>query len=159
MAHSFTSHLEWTGAGKGPTHDPISFSRDLRVTVGLTTLDMSSAPGFRGDAWRANPEQLFVAALSACQALTYLFVAARDGIVVVRYSDEAEGCLEPTGRTMHMSRVTLRPHIVLQDGADAIKAATLVETAHTQCFISRSVTTQVVIEPRVEFASTTTMVA
>lgn len=159
MAHSFTSRLEWTGAGKGPTHDPISFSRDLRVTVGLKTLEMSSAPAFRGDAWRANPEQLFVASIAACQALTYLFVAAKNGIVVVGYSDEAEGWLAPTGRTMHMSRVILRPHIVLQDGADAAKARELVDTAHTQCFIGRSVTTRVVIEPRVEFASTTTMVA
>ncbi|HEY1304258.1 MAG TPA: OsmC family protein [Vicinamibacterales bacterium] len=159
MAHSFTSHLEWTGAGKGPTRDPISFSRDLRVSIGATTLEMSSAPSFRGDAVRANPEQLFVASLSACQALTYLFAAARNGIAVVGYSDEAEGWLEPTGRTMHMSRVTLRPHIVLRDGADAARARELVDTAHAQCFIGRSVTTHVVIEPKVEFASTTTMVA
>ena len=159
MAERFTSHLEWTGAGKGPTRDPASFSRDLRVSVGPRTLEMSSAPAFRGDSSRANPEQLLVAALAACQTLTYLFLAAKNGIAVVAYVDEAEGWLERSGGTMRMSRVTLRPHIVLEDGADAAKARELVDTAHVQCFIGNSVTTQVSIEPRIEFATTTTMVA
>jgi organic hydroperoxide reductase OsmC/OhrA len=73
------------------------------VSIGPITLEMSSAPGFRGDASRANPEQLFVASLSACQALTYLFLAARNGIVVVGYADEAEGWLERADGPMRMS--------------------------------------------------------
>jgi organic hydroperoxide reductase OsmC/OhrA len=159
MTDTFRSHLAWTGAGKGPTRDPASFSRDLRVSIGPLTLEMSSAPGFRGDASRANPEQLFVASLSACQALTYLFLAARNGIVVVGYADEAEGWLERADGPMRMTRVTLRPHIVLEKGSDAAKASQLVATAHAQCFIGNSVSTTVTIEPRVEFAATTTMAA
>ena len=159
MAERFTSHLEWTGAGKGPTHDPASFSRDLRVSVGPRTLELSSAPAFRGDPSRTNPEQLFVAALSACQTLTYLFLAAKNGVGVVAYVDEAEGWLERSNGTMRMSRVTLRPQIVLQNGADASKARELVEKAHAQCFIGNSVTTDVSIEPTIEFAAPTTLVA
>ena len=159
MAERFTSHLEWTGADRGPTIDPASFSRDLRVSLGPRTIDMSSAPAFRGDPARTNPEQLFVAALSACQTLTYLFLAAKNGVGVVAYVDEAEGWLERSNGPMRMSRVTLRPHIVLQDGADAVKARDLVEKAHTQCFIGNSVTTDVSIEPCIEFAATATLVA
>jgi len=159
MADSFRSHLEWTGAGKGPTRAPAAFSRDLGVSMGPITLEMSSAPGFRGDASRANPEQLFVASLSACQTLTYLFLAAKNGVAVVGYVDDAEGWLERAGGAMRMTRVTLRPHIVLEDGADVAKAYELVETAHAQCFIANSVSSKVTIEPRVECATTTTMVA
>jgi organic hydroperoxide reductase OsmC/OhrA len=159
MADTFRSHLEWVGAGKGPTRDPASFSRDLRVSIGPITLAMSSAPSFRGDSSRANPEQLFVASLSACQTLTYLFLAAREGIAVVGYVDDAEGWLERADGAMRMTRVTLRPHIVLENGADAARARTLVDKAHTQCFIGNSVSTNVTIDPRVEFADTTTMVA
>jgi organic hydroperoxide reductase OsmC/OhrA len=159
MAERFTSHLEWIGAGKGPTRDPASFSRDLRVSIGPRTLEMSSAPAFRGDPLRTNPEQLFVAALSACQTLTYLFLAAKNGIVVVAYVDEAEGWLERSSGTMRMSRVILRPLIVLEDGADASKARELVDQAHAQCFIGNSVNTDVSIAPRVEFVATTTLVA
>ena len=155
MADSFKSRVEWTGASKGPTRDLASFSRDLRVAIGPITLEMSSAPAFRGDPSRANPEQLFVASLSACQTLTYLALAARSGIAVVDYVDEAEGWLERADRGMRMTRVNLRPHIVLEDGADAAKARQLVEKAHEQCFIGNSVLTSVTIEPRIEFAPTT----
>jgi organic hydroperoxide reductase OsmC/OhrA len=55
--------------------------------------------------------------------------------------------------------VTLRPHIVFEKGSDAAKASQLVATVHAQCFIGNSVSTMVTIEPRVEFAATTTMVA
>jgi len=57
-----------------------------------------------------------------------------------------------------MTRVRLRSHIVLENGADPAKARQLVDTAHEQCFIGNSVLTSVTIEPRIEFA-TTTMVA
>ena len=83
MADVFVARLEWTGAAKGPTRYPSTFSRDLNVSLDATTLPMSSAPGYRGDPSRANPEQLFVASLSACHALTYLFLAARDQISVI----------------------------------------------------------------------------
>lgn len=159
MAERFTSHLEWTGADKGPMRDPASFSRDLRVTIGVRTLELSSAAAFRGDPSRLNPEQLFVAALSACQTLTYLFLAAKNGIGVVAYEDEAEGWLERADGTTRMSRVTLRPRIALQDGADASKARDLVEKAHAQCFIANSVLTDVSIEPAIELATAFTLVA
>ena len=44
MADVFAAHLEWTGAAKGPTLDPATFSRDLEVTVDEVTPPMSSTP-------------------------------------------------------------------------------------------------------------------
>jgi organic hydroperoxide reductase OsmC/OhrA len=67
----FLSHLEWTGHTQHPVASA-SFSRDLAVAIDGITLPVSSAPGSGGDPSRVNPEQLFVAALSACQALTCL---------------------------------------------------------------------------------------
>jgi organic hydroperoxide reductase OsmC/OhrA len=154
MADVFTSHLEWTGAGRGPTRDPATFSRDLSLTVDATTLAMSSAPGFRGDPSRVNPEQLFVAALSACQALTYLFLAARHGVAVVAYADDAEGRLGLVGGKMRMSRVTLRPHITLEARDQESHAHELVAKAHEGCFVANSVSTPVEIEPTFAFAAT-----
>jgi organic hydroperoxide reductase OsmC/OhrA len=152
MADLFTSHLEWTGAAAGPTRDPATFSRDLTVSFDALTLPMSSAPGYRGDASRANPEQLFVAALSACHALTFLFLAARNQIPVVNYADDAQGQLGLVEGKMRMSSVTLRPRITLQSGADAARALELVAKAHDACFIANSVATPVAIEPAIGFA-------
>jgi organic hydroperoxide reductase OsmC/OhrA len=157
MADLFLSRLQWTGAASGPTLDPAAFSRDLAVTMQAITLPMSSAPGYRGDPSRANPEQLFVAALSACQALTYLFLAAKHQIPVVAYTDDAEGRLGLVDGTMRMSRVSLRPRITLAAGADGSRARELVARAHAGCFIANSVSTPVVIEPTFEFTEAPVM--
>jgi organic hydroperoxide reductase OsmC/OhrA len=151
MAEIFVSHLEWTAADRGPTADPANFSRNLMVSVDGLTLPMSSAPGYRGDPSRANPEQLFVAAISACQALTYLFLAAKNGLHVVGYTDDAEGRLGLVDGRMRMARVTLRPHIVLEPGSDEARALELASEAHRSCFIGNSVSTPVEIAPQLSF--------
>ena len=153
MADIFQSHLEWSGAARGATRDPATYSRDLAVTLGPIELPMSAAPGFRGDPARANPEQLFVASLSACQALTYLFLAAKHGVTVTAYTDEAEGRLGLADGRMRVSRVVLRPRITLADPASEPKARELVEQAHHDCFIANSTTTPVLLEPAFESGS------
>jgi organic hydroperoxide reductase OsmC/OhrA len=152
MADIFTSQLVWAGAAKGATLDPATFSRDLNVTLGAQTLSMSSAPRYSGDPLRSNPEQLFVASLSACQALTYLFLAAKNHVAVIAYVDDAEGRLELVDGKMRMSRVTLRPRITVEAGTSEAKACELVEKAYQACFIANSVSARVEIEPRVELA-------
>jgi organic hydroperoxide reductase OsmC/OhrA len=147
MADVFTTHLEWTGAAHGPTRDPAAFSRDLNVSVDALSLPMSSAPAYRGDPSRVNPEQLFVAALSACQALTYLFLAAKNGVAVVGYTDDAEGHLGVVDGRLRMARVTLRPQITLDDAAQEARARTLIAKAHDSCFIANSVSTPIEIAP------------
>jgi peroxiredoxin-like protein len=156
MAEVFVSHLDWSGAMKGPARDPATFSRDLDVSFGAITLQMSAAQGYRGDATRANPEQLLVASLSACQALTYLYLAARNGISVVRYADDAEGHLALVDGKIRMARVKLRPAITMEGGANTEKARQLVEKAHQECFIANSVSTRVEIESSFEFAGSPT---
>ena len=151
MTDTFIAHLEWTGAAKGPARDPKTFSRDLNVTINAVTLPMSAAPNYRGNPSRPNPEQLFVAALSTCQALTYLFVAAKHGVAVVSYTDDAEGRLGIVDGKVRMSRVTLRPRITLEAGANETQARELVAKAHDGCFVANSVSTPIDIEPTFAF--------
>lgn len=152
MADVFVTHLDWTGAARGPARDPATFSRDLALSVAGLDIPMSSAPGYRGDPARVNPEQLFVASLSACQALTYLFLAAKHGVVVVGYADEAEGRLGIVEGRIRMARVTLHPRITLDAGADEARARELVGRAHDGCFVANSIATPVEIEPTIVFA-------
>ena len=152
MADVFISHLEWTGAATGPTRDPATFSRDLDVTMDSISLPMSSAPGYRGDPSRANPEQLFVAALSACHALTYLFLAAKNQIPVNAHKEDAESHLGPEDGRIGMARVTMRPLITHEPRADEARARALVAKAHDSCFIANSVATPVDVVPAFAFA-------
>jgi organic hydroperoxide reductase OsmC/OhrA len=145
----FATRLVWTGATT-PSRDPVSFSRHLDASFGAVSLPMSAAPEYHGDRERANPEQLFVASVSGCHALTYLFLAARAGVVVVSYTDAAEGELQAVDGKMRMTRVRLRPHIVIARDADAQRAHELLDQAHAGCFISNSVTAAIDIEPVIE---------
>ncbi len=146
MTHVFLSHLDWSGAANGPTRDVATLDRDLDVTIDGTTVPMSSAPAFGGDPLRVNPEQLYVASLSACHALTFLFLAARDHLLVTGYSDDAVGELAMVDGKVRMAAVKLRPRITLDPEADVAKARLLVEKAHRQCFIGNSVSATVDVE-------------
>ena len=107
----------------------------------------SAAPAYLGDPGRANPEELFLAALSGCQLLTYLALAARAKIEVVGYSDDCEALLAPEAGKWRITRVVLRPRVVLAAGSDVDRARQLAHEAHEGCFVARSVSCEVAVEP------------
>jgi organic hydroperoxide reductase OsmC/OhrA len=53
---------------------------------------------------------------------------------------------------MAMARVTLRPRIMLEPGANETRARELVAKAHEGCFIANSVATPIDIAPTFGFA-------
>lgn len=120
---------------------------------GGVTVAGSASPAVVPAPWSSaeavDPEAAFTAALSACHMLTFLDLARRAGWVIAAYRDEAEGCLARVARgKMAVTRVVLRPAITWSGDrrptSDQITA--LHHTAHEQCFIANSVTTEVVVE-------------
>jgi organic hydroperoxide reductase OsmC/OhrA len=102
------------------------------------------------DASAVDPEEAFVASISSCHMLWFLSIAAKKGLRVNRYVDNALGEMgkNPEGKIAMMT-VQLRP-LVDWDGLtpeDSV-IADLHHTAHEKCFIANSVLTAVTIEPR-----------
>jgi len=92
-----------------------------------------------------DPEEAFVAALSACHMLTFVDIARHRGFVVDAYEDEAVGVLtrNDAGRRW-LSEVTLNPRVVFAgDPPDAGTLAAIHGAAHDECFIANSVKTEV----------------
>jgi len=146
--HEFTCRLRWTGAASGPTTNYRTYSRALVVEVpGKPAMAVSAAPPFLGDGAVHNPEDLLMAALSACHCLSYLALAARHGVEVVDYTDEANGIMEFDGKTYHFTKAVLKPVVTVKKGTDLAKARALHEEAHASCFIARSVNFPVTNEP------------
>jgi organic hydroperoxide reductase OsmC/OhrA len=109
-----------------------------------------SVPEPLSDPAAVDPEEAFVASLSSCHMLWFLSLAAKQGLVVDRYVDEAVGLLEPdAGGRLAMTRVTLRPAVTFigprVPGAAELRA--LHDRAHHACYIASSVRTEVVCEP------------
>ena len=148
MAETFRCELEWSGARQGSTASA-AYNRELDVSSEHAPgIPMSAAGKFRGDDSRWNPEQLLVASLSACQALTYLHLASTNDVEVVAYGDSGEATLGVTEGKMRITRVTLRPRITLGARSDLAKAESLVAEARAQCFVSNSVSTRIAVEPQ-----------
>ncbi len=98
-----------------------------------------------------DPEEAYVASISSCHMLTYLFVAARQGFLVERYEDEAVGVMRKNERgAIWVSAVTLNPKIVYggEKRPSAADEERLHHLAHEQCFIANSVKTEITVKPR-----------
>lgn len=150
--HLFECRLDWTGASRGPLKDYASYSREVRLEIaGKPALRASAAPVFRGDASLWNPEDMLIASLATCHCLGYLALAARAGIPVQRYEDEARGTMDLVEKVMRFTRVVLRPTVTLAPGAEAHvdRARALHDKAHHECFIASSVNFSVVSKPMI----------
>jgi organic hydroperoxide reductase OsmC/OhrA len=150
--HHYEVTLEWTGNTGDGTSGYRSYRRDHTLSAGRAKPPIlgSSDPTFRGDHARWNPEELLLAALSACHQLAYLHLCADAGIVVVAYQDRAEGVMEETADGGgHFISATLRPQVTVAAGSDVAKAQELHHAAHEKCFIASSVSFPVHAEPRV----------
>lgn len=152
--HRYRATLTWTGAAKGPTTDYESYSRECRIEIpGKPPLIASADPTFRGDPALTNPEDMLVAALVSCHALSYLALAARVRIPVLAYRDEATGTMDMKDGRIRFVEVVLHPRVTIAAGADAEKAHALHHKAHDHCFIANSVNFPVRHEPAIAVAT------
>jgi organic hydroperoxide reductase OsmC/OhrA len=141
----------WTGNRGTGTLSYSGYGREHIVRAeGKPDLLGSSDPVFRGDSTRYTPEDLLVAALSACHMLWYLHLCADQGVVVTDYLDNPSGTLKVTreggGR---FTEVVLRPIVTVGSGDPKI-AERLHAAAHEKCFLANSVNFPVRFEPRIE---------
>ena len=145
--------VEWRRNGALFTDRKFSRAHRWRFDGGVNLLASASPLVVRpplSDPAGVDPEEAFVAALSSCHMLTFLYLAARDGFVVDEYRDEAVGSLEKNaaGRDA-VTLVTLHPAIRFggdrEPSRDELEA--LHHAAHEGCYISNSVTCEVRWEP------------
>jgi organic hydroperoxide reductase OsmC/OhrA len=142
--------IEWQRAGGEFARKKFSrvhrwtFDGGVEVPAGaspeVVPLPWTSAAG-------VDPEEAFVAALSSCHLMSFLFEAANDGWVIEAYVDRAEGTL----RDGWVQEVVLRPEISFagrQPSGDEIAA--LHARAHAGCFVARSVKSSVRVEAGVQ---------
>ena len=95
-----------------------------------------------------DPEEAYVAALSSCHMLTFLYLAAKKGLVIDSYTDTAEGVMGKNAKgRLHVSTVTLKP-VIAWAGTPPDKAAidALHHASHEECYIANSVLTDVRVE-------------
>jgi organic hydroperoxide reductase OsmC/OhrA len=141
---TYTATLTWLRGDQPFSDGKYSRGHEITFDAGFSIPASSSPhvvrpPLSREDA--ADPEELFVAALSSCHMLFFLDFARKAGFVVDGYIDEAEGVLakNPEGR-MAMTQVRLNP-VIAWAGENTPSAEQLRELhhkAHEACYIANS---------------------
>jgi len=106
----------------------------------------SSVPLPYSKAENVDPEEAFVAAISSCHMLTFLYLAARERLVVDAYEDCAIGRMgrNDKGR-LAVSLVRLQPRVVLSGARPPGDAdvGRLHHAAHEECYIANSVSCRI----------------
>lgn len=126
------------------------FNRDHEVKFGTgQTIQASSAPEYKGNADKVNPEESLLAALSSCHMLTFLAIAHLKRLPVASYIDNATADLgKNDAGKVAVVKMTLAPKVTFAEGitVDEQTLAKIHEKAHANCFIANSLACEVDIK-------------
>lgn len=129
------------------------YSREHTWTFdGGVTVPASPSPAVVPAPWsnpaHVDPEEAFVAAVSSCHMLTFLYLASKAGFQVDAYEDESIGVMAKNEKAVPwVSVVTLQPRIAFRGAKlpTPEEEARLHHLAHEQCFIANSIKSEVVV--------------
>lgn len=145
--------ISWRRNGAVFTDNRYSRAHEWRFDGGTVVRASSSLHVVRvplSDASAVDPEEAFVASLSSCHMLWFLSLAAQAGFTVDAYDDEAVGVLgkDSDGKAA-MTLVTLNPVVTFAGVRPSQEVFDhLHERAHDECFIARSVRTELACQAR-----------
>lgn len=122
--HSYETRLHWDGSTDAGAR---AYSRDHTALAppATTRVDLSADPAFRGNPDRLNPEQLVVMAVSSCQLLSFLGAAARAGVDVLAYDDEAASHLDLTTSPARLGVIRLAVTVQTAAGTARLRCSNL----------------------------------
>jgi len=135
----------------GPDFLKGRFSRDHTWTFdGGVVVPASASPSVvpapMSNPANVDPEEAFVAAVSSCHMLTFIYLAGRSQFQVDSYEYEAVGVMSKNEKGVPwVSAITLHPKIVYGGARQPTPAEleSLHHKAHEQCYIAASIKTQV----------------
>lgn len=141
--------ISWKGTS--PDFLRGKYSREHTWTFdGGITIPASSSPSVvpvpYSNPAAIDPEEAFVASVSSCHMLSFLYLACKQGFEIESYSDEAVGLMAKNEKNVPwVSTVELNPKIVFSGPRtpSAQELEQLHHLAHEQCFIANSIKTDV----------------
>ncbi len=145
---TYRTSLAWVGARAGVAASP-----------GKPSFRVSSPPEFKGEDGVWTPEDLLIAAAESCMMTTFLAFASRAQVPLSSYASEAVGTLEFADGAYRVTRILLRPTIVVEDETALSRVEETLAAAHRACIVSNSIRTDVTVEPLVRLATEAVPVA
>ncbi len=156
----YSATICWERGGSGLEFTQGAYSREHTWTFdGGAVIQASPSPGVvpvpLSNPSFVDPEEAYVAAVSSCHMLTYLYLASKRGFQLERYRDQAIGQMTKNDHGVPwISHIVLHP-IIYYDGKripTQEMEAQLHREAHEQCLIANSIKTLVTIGQAVGLA-------
>ena len=152
----YMSTIEWSLDGSNFSTNRYS-RRHRWLFDGSISVPASSSPQIvplpMSDAAAVDPEEAFVASLSSCHMLWFLFIAAQSGYVIETYRDHATGVMSKgKDGKLAMTLITLRPvaRFSTDKQPNDAELHALHASAHESCYIAASIRTEVRCEPSLD---------
>ena len=141
-AYRFHATAEWTTDRQGKVAgDPLAVK-----------LDFSAPPEFQGLPGMWSPEHFFLAAVTGCFVTTFRAIAEFSKFNFLGLTVAAEGVLEKAEGGYKFTRIFLRPALTIEREEDRERAQRLLEKAERSCLISRSIHSEIVLQPAIAVA-------
>ena len=131
--------------GKYSREHSWTFDGGLTITASPSP---SVVPAPYSNPANVDPEEAYVASISSCHMLTFLYLASKQGFQVDSYEDEAVGLMSKNEKGVAwVSSVTLHPKITYSGEKlpSPENEVHLHHLAHEQCFIANSVKTAITV--------------
>lgn len=142
--HAYEVGIKWKYGRVGQADSP-----DLK-----TSIEVATPPEFPGGVpgiW--SPEHLFTASIASCFMTTFLAIAENSRLEYKSLNVKSTGYLGKEDGRFVMSRVVLKPTLLIANEEDAEKADRIMHKAEAACLITRSVKTEVTLETTVQIAT------
>lgn len=145
VKHTYDVRLNWTEGNTGVLSSSVL---DDKVTVATPPEFEGGVPGV----W--SPEHLFTAAVSSCFMTTFSAIARYSKLDFDDLQVDADAVMEKVDGKFVMSTITLKAVLTIADSTHKDKAIRVMEKAEAACLITRSVKTEVRLEPLVNIVQT-----
>lgn len=116
---------------------------------GKPPIIVTNPPELDGRAHEWTPEDLLIGAIETCLLLTFASMVERQHLPVEGYTSEAEGTLELHDGSYRVSRITIKPTVVISDAGAGPRVLKSLAAAHRDCLVANSVSASVLVEPHV----------
>lgn len=140
-SHYYNVDINWENSRKG-----IMCSPELNKKNGVC-IEVATPPEFpKGMEGIWSPEHLFVAATSGCLMTTFLGLAESSKLDFISFSCHAKGKLEMIDGKLMMSKILLKPTVVIHNEDSRNKARRILKKAEHACLISHSIRSIITME-------------
>jgi len=112
-------------------------------------IHFSAPPEFGGEPGLWTPEHFLLAAVASCFIETFRAVAKASKLDFPGIEVAVDGVVERESGGFRFTTVTLRPVVIIHHDMEYELALRLLEKAERVCLVSRSLSSQITLEPKV----------